>query len=124
MAATSDCDVMTQLTFTNKQLVQTNQHLIEQLGKALTELAQHKKQQAPKHKPNTPTKPSAPNAGARPPWDHAAWLRSLDPVSYCWSHGYRVVCGHNSKDWKGKLLGHQDEATRTNTMGGSEKGKA
>jgi hypothetical protein len=54
---------------------------------------------------------------------YSLWLLSLDPARYCWSHGYCVVCGHNSTDCKGKLLGHQDTATRTNPMGGSEKGK-
>jgi hypothetical protein len=123
MAATTDHDVMAQLTLTNKQLVQTNQHLTEQLGKALAELAQHKKQQGSKPKPTTTTK-TPPQTGARPPFDHAAWLLSLDPEGYCWSHGYRVICGHNIKEeYKGKLLGHKDTATQANTMGGSEKGK-
>jgi hypothetical protein len=124
MAATSDCDVMAQLTLTNKQLVQTNHHLTKQLGKALAELAQHKNQQTTKPKPNAPTKPTASNTSTRPQFDHTAWLLSLDPTGYCWSHGYCGVCGHNSRECKGKLLGHQDDATRTNTMGGSEKGKA
>jgi hypothetical protein len=124
MAATSNRDVMTQLTLTNKQLVQTNHHLTEQLGKAFVELAQHKKQQGPKPKPTTTTKTPSQASGTQPPFDHAAWLLSLDPLGYCWSNGYRVVCGHNSKDCKGKIHGHQDDATRANTMGGSEKGKA
>jgi hypothetical protein len=85
MAATTDRDVMTQLTLTNKQLVQTNHHLTEQLGKALAELAQHKKQQVPKPKPTNTTK-TPPQSGARPPFDHAVWLLSLDPTGYCWSH--------------------------------------
>jgi hypothetical protein len=124
-AATSDCDVMAQLTLTNKQLVQTNHHLTEQLSKkALAELAQHTKQQTTKPKPNAPTKPTTSNTGTRPPFDHAAWVLSLDPTGYCWSHGYRVVCGHNSRECKGKLDGHQDDTTRTNTMGGSDKGKS
>jgi hypothetical protein len=124
MAATSDRDVMAQLTLTNNQLVQTNHHLTGELGKALAELAQHKKQQTTKPKPNAPTKPPPSNTGTRPPFDHAAWVISLDPTGYCWSHGYRVVCGHNSRECKGKLEGHQYDATRTNTMGGSDKGKS
>jgi prephenate dehydrogenase len=54
MAATSDRDVMTQLTLTNKKLVQTIHQLTEQLGKAQAELAQAKQQQVPK-KNQTPT---------------------------------------------------------------------
>jgi hypothetical protein len=127
MAATTDRDVMAQLTQTNQQLVQSIQRLTEQLGTAMAELAKHKKQPTPKTKPNpqpTPTVPNAPRTGGRQPFDHAAWLLSLDPAGYCWSHGYRVTTGHNSRECKGKLLGHQDAATRANTMGGSEKGKA
>ena len=42
----------------------------------------------------------------------------LDPSRYCWYHGYKVHQGHTSKTCGGKLQGHQDEATRTNTLGG------
>ena len=45
----------------------------------------------------------------------------FDPKGYCWSHGYRVVFGHNSKSCKGKLQGHKDEATRENSLGGSTR---
>jgi hypothetical protein len=48
MTATSDRDVMTQLTSTNEQLVQTIHQLTEQLGKAQAEVAQAKQQQVPK----------------------------------------------------------------------------
>jgi hypothetical protein len=57
MAATSDRDVMTQLTATNKQLVQTIHQLTEQLGKAQAELSQAKQQQVPKPKSTTHNKP-------------------------------------------------------------------
>jgi hypothetical protein len=124
MAATSNRNVMTQLTLTNKQLVHTNQQLTEQLSKALVELAQQKKQQGTKPKQTTTTKTPSQASGTRPPFDHAAWELSLDPLGYCWSHGYRVVCGHDSKDCKGKIQGHQDDTTQNNRMGGSEKGKA
>jgi hypothetical protein len=124
MAATSDRDVMTQLTETNKQLVRTNQQLTDQLTRALAELAQHKTPMPYKPKPNPTVKPPTPHNGTRPPFDHAAWLLSLDPQGYCWSHGYKVTTGHNSHNCKGKLPGHQDAATRINPMGGSEKGKA
>ena len=36
---------------------------------------------------------------------------------YCWTHG---ACGHDSKDCKNKKDGHQDHATFTNKMGGSQ----
>jgi hypothetical protein len=84
MAATSDRDVMTQLTATNKQLVQTIHQLTEQLGKAQAELAQAKQQQVPKQKSNTNNKPT-PHHSVRPKFDHAAWILTLDPAGYCWS---------------------------------------
>jgi hypothetical protein len=124
MAATTDREVMAQLTCTNQQLVHTNQQLTEQLRQAIAELAQHKKQTAYKPKPTTTTKTALPAPGARPPFDHAAWELTLDPLGYCWTHGYKVVRGHNSQDCKRKIEGHQDAATRANNMGGSEKGKA
>jgi hypothetical protein len=116
---------MAQLTQTNQQLVETNKHLTEQLHQqANTEVAQLKKQAAYKPKPPTTTKPTVTTRGPRPPFDHAAWVLTLDPLGYCWTHGYKVVRGHNSRDCKSKLDGHQDGATRTNNLGGSDKGKA
>jgi len=44
-------------------------------------------------------------------------------TSYCWTHGYRVAPNHNSSTCRSKAEGHKDEATRSNTMGGSTAGK-
>ena len=55
--------------------------------------------------------------------EKAAYEASLDPMGYCWTHGYRVVCGHNSANCKRKLQGHKDNATRDNIMGGSTRGR-
>ena len=46
-----------------------------------------------------------------------------DPTGYCWSHGFRVMKGHNSKTCKTRAEGHKEEATRSNTMGGSNANK-
>jgi hypothetical protein len=118
MAATTDREVMAQLTQTNQQLVETNKNLTEQLSQANAEVAQLKKQAAYKPKPPTTTKPALPTRGPRPPFDHAAWVLTLDPLGYCWTHGYKGVRGHNSRDCKSKLDGHQDGATRANNMQG------
>jgi Tfp pilus assembly protein FimV len=91
MAATTNREVMAQLTQTNQQLVETNKHLTEQLIQANTEVAQLKKQAAYKPKPPTTTKATLPPSGPRPPFDHAAWVLTLDPLGYCWTHGYKVV---------------------------------
>ena len=42
----------------------------------------------------------------------------IDPSGYFWSHGYKVRQGHTSNKCGGKLQGNQEEATRTNTLGG------
>lgn len=47
----------------------------------------------------------------------------LDPTGYCWSHGYRVSVGHNSKTCTKRADGHQENATRSNTMGGKDFNK-
>jgi len=48
-----------------------------------------------------------------------AWVRG----KYCWSHGYGCTAGHTSETCNLKRLGHKDNATRANTMGGSDKNK-
>jgi hypothetical protein len=46
-----------------------------------------------------------------------------DPSGYCWSHGYKVKKGHNSKTCKTRGEGHQESATRSNIIGGNEANK-
>ena len=135
MAATTDRDIVAQLTQSNKQLVEvnttstaqlksvmeTNNNLIKKLGSnsdVATKTSALKKVSyadalTPTSKPYDP----------RAPFDHTKWVASLDLNGYCWSHGFRVQVGHNSKDCKGKLGGHKDDAVRANTKGRSTKGK-
>ena len=47
----------------------------------------------------------------------------MDPVGYCWTHGYKVKQGHKSATCTRKKPGHQDAATRTDMMGGSTANK-
>jgi hypothetical protein len=124
MAVTTDREVMSRLTQTNQQLVKTNKQLSAQLQQANLELAQIKNQTTYQPRTPTTTKPTGTTRGTRPPFDHAAWILTLDPLGYCWTHGYRDVRGHNSQNCTRKNEGHQDEATRTNNMGGSTKHKA
>ena len=44
-------------------------------------------------------------------------------TNYCWTHGFKVSYQHTSKTCKQPGDGHKSTATRTNTMGGSQKGK-
>ena len=46
-----------------------------------------------------------------------------DNGNYCWTHGYRVGNNHTSATCQNKAPGHQNNATRANTMGGSEANK-
>ena len=46
-----------------------------------------------------------------------------DNGSYCWTHGYLVAKEHTSKMCSSKAPGHQEAATRENTMGGCLLGK-
>jgi hypothetical protein len=46
-----------------------------------------------------------------------------DPAGYCWSHGWRVGFGHNSSTCEHPKEGHQTNATRQNTKGGSSANK-
>eukprot|EP00957_Ditylum_brightwellii_P020796 1568232-Ditylum_brightwellii.AAC.1 len=52
------------------------------------------------------------------------WQRFVaDPHDYCWSCGYNIDKRHNSVTCSKKKDGHQEAATRSNPMGGSQVGK-
>lgn len=44
-------------------------------------------------------------------------------TNYCWTHGYRIADSHTSATCHARADGHQAEATRQNTMGGSSANK-
>ena len=46
-----------------------------------------------------------------------------DNGNYCWMHGYRVGNKPTSETCQNKSPGHQDHATRDNTMSGSQANK-
>jgi hypothetical protein len=120
LAATTDRDIVSQLTESNKQLTETNKLLIEQLRTSIeANNVLIKKMGGKKQSPA----PAPATSGGRPPFDRQAWLASLDPNGYCWTHGYKVTTGHLSANCKGKLGGHKDDATRNDNKGGSTKGK-
>ena len=43
--------------------------------------------------------------------------------NYCWTHGFKVSRAHTSASCRGKSEGHKDNATRENTMSGSQRGR-
>jgi hypothetical protein len=94
-AATTDRDIVTQLAASNKQLVETNKILTEQLQKAMdnNSLLLKKLSSTSSIKPTTNTASktvsyaAATSGTQRKPFDYAAWTANLDPNGYCWTHG-------------------------------------
>ena len=113
-AATNDRDIVNTLTKNNEKLVSANKVLVEQL-KAALELVKTMANKAGVEVPTTPTR------GKR--LSRAEFEATLDPNGYCYEHGFCVTKGHTSKSCFGKKEGHKDDATRSNNMGGSSKGK-
>ena len=104
LAAANDTTVLQQLTAANLALTATNTALTaanKKLSEALTKL-----------QATRPTTPGPPLTSNKP-----------FPGHYCWNHGHRVSQTHMSATCGGKAAGHQDLATTSNTMGGSEKNK-
>ena len=72
-------------------------------------------------KPNKrePTRPTRPGRYRKTPDDAA--LTATRPreltAKYCWTHG---ACDHEGKDCFRRALGHKEEATKENKMGGSK----
>ena len=106
LAETADRNIVIDLIATNRKLVEANTTLDTQV-KALVE---------------TNTLLAATQGAAATTKPHNATTKRkqlpIEPRRYCWSHGYKVRQVHTSKTCGGKLQGHQDEANRTNTLGG------
>ena len=114
-AATTEKTTLTQLVENNATLTASITSLtatVASLSAAYTLLAAGKP--APSHptaNPQTCTKDTNKKPGY------------LAVGGYCWSHGYRVRKGHDSATCREKKEGHRDEATRANTMNGSDANK-
>jgi hypothetical protein len=87
LAATTNREIVAQLTHANDQLTTTNKVLTEQLQKLLVTNASL----VNKLGTTIPTSPPTTNAGGRKPFDQSSWEAKLDPKGYCWTHGYRPV---------------------------------
>jgi len=126
MAATNDRDIVQHLTSINNQLTATNKLLTEQLAASLQ--ANQAAGRPNANRPNAPAPAPAPapaqlGSDGRTSQARLAWEATLDPNGYCWSHGYKVKPNHNSCNCQRKLIGHKDEATRADPMGGCMRGK-
>jgi predicted RNase H-like nuclease (RuvC/YqgF family) len=59
----------------------------------------------------------------KPVWQGQRPARITNNNSYCWSHGYQVAKSHTSASCKVRKTGHQEAATKIDTMGGVQWGK-
>jgi hypothetical protein len=65
---------------------------------------------------------SLPAATPGTPWP----VRSSNmpfPRNYCWTHGHQCRQHHTSTTCGNKAVGHKDDASASNTMGGSNTNK-
>jgi hypothetical protein len=58
------------------------------------------------------------NAKIKPAWYGQRLAKSTNSNNYCWSHGHHVHKNHMSATCKARKDGHQETATKDNTMGG------
>jgi predicted RNase H-like nuclease (RuvC/YqgF family) len=59
----------------------------------------------------------------KPVWQGQRPTRATNNDSYCWSHGYQVAKSHTSATCNARKTGHQETATKVDTMGGVQWGK-
>jgi hypothetical protein len=63
------------------------------------------------------------NNKIKPAWQEQRPARTTNNNSYCWCHGYQVVKSHTSATCNVRKTGHQESATKIDTMGGVQWGK-
>jgi hypothetical protein len=107
-AATTNPNIVSQLTESNKQLTKTNKRLIEQLKRFIE--ANNILSKKVGNQKLSPAPAQAPSGG-QPPFDQKAWEANLDPTGYCWTHGYHVQKGHTIVNCNGKFGGQKNDAT-------------
>jgi hypothetical protein len=59
----------------------------------------------------------------KPVWQGQRPTRTTNNDSYCWSHGYQVAKSHTSATCNVRKTGHQETATKVDTMSGVQRGK-
>jgi hypothetical protein len=111
-ASTAENENINAITANQSNLNAQVQQLIAQQAKILEVLASNKMGTGVTQ-PKAANQPGATERKRKP----------LDPTGYCWSCGYKVVQGHNSKTCFKKKEGHQDSATREDIKGGKQYNK-
>jgi hypothetical protein len=98
-ATVSDRGTVVTLTTTNSKLatqLEVTHSLIAQLKNKITTL----------------------RSKIKPVWQGQRPVKTTNNDIYCWSHGYQVAKSHTGATCNMKKSGHQDAATKGNTMGG------
>jgi hypothetical protein len=103
-AAASDKDIIRQLTTANEKLTMIVTQQAEQITKLLAQIANNKKPKA--HNNDDNKRRFKPNG------------------NYCWTHGWDLPNAHTSASCNRPKEGHKREATKDNTMGGSDNNKS
>ena len=119
MAATAKQNTLETLVNTNEHLVQENTRLtaeVARLNKIIANLPTSQNRRGKSYAELAPEEKSNNEKKSWPEW--------CDPDAYCWSCGYKLRVGHNSKTCKRKKEGHKEDATRKNIMGGSAHNKS
>ena len=102
IATSADRGVMATLTKTNATLTATIIKIQVKLTEVLEEISRLR---------------------VKPPPNRRYPEVRLDPVGYCWPHGYKVKMDHNSQLCGTKRPGLNSDTTRANIMGGKEYNK-
>ena len=95
-------------------------------NKALTELIARKDTEIGNLKKKINGRTGTGNANRNPNNNHNnrdSTKRRYDNTNYCWTHGYDIHNTHTSQSCNFPRDGHQRDATRTNTKGGSTDNK-
>jgi hypothetical protein len=103
-AMASDCGTVATLTTTNAKLatqLEVDHALIAQLKSEIATL----------------------KIKIKPVWQGQRPARTTNNDSYCWSHGFQVAKSHTSATCNVRKAGHQETATKVDTMGGVQWGK-
>ena len=109
MATVNDRNIIAQLTQANAELTSTNKKLVQQMEDAVKSIRTLMENDAKREKEKSERAKT--------------YNERFDPNGYCWSHGYKVTFDHTSCNCTVKKPGHKDNATRANTMGGSQLNK-
>jgi hypothetical protein len=107
--ALNDTTVLQQLTAANLALTASVTLLMAANKKLADALAQNKGGTVPA---------AAPSAAKR-----GCLTNKPFPGNYCWTHGHWVNQNHTCATCRKKAVGHKDDATSANMMGGSEADK-